>query len=979
MSVTGTNSGVNDLRGDIDAMLSMRAQGRLSSNNRQHRSTPPLIAPAAVHAEQNLLSPSEHALLSKASAPKTNTVSAVSTLKGFFSGSRPRSTSRTTSADTLRVTSQHHPIQPGVSLDLGGGRTSSNLNGVRRFATSNAQSQSSRATAIAPITASSILRPSSTVFTPSIAPGVGLDQYIIDEKEEQEGKSSFNVVSTPPVTPDSPMPSENTRAAKALSLGSISLQPPPRSKRWTSTAVMRPPSPTASLTSPTTGLQTKSTSIEIYKNVQLNDTTGSLGALSYSHHNKDIELGSEPGSPATNLMMTGSTDSHHVRYQGVQSPSTSTYNAATANGGDPLLVDGTQPTGSGQGLRRWSRQGQGSLPPIISPPTGPPPNPPSNAQSGSPSHSVFGGGVDRTNGCASSAISSPSRQSVVSSLPSFLKRTSVSSVGTTSTSTSYSGNGHGHGAGHVARGPGTHRSSMPPPKPAPTSALPPAPEEQGIQQLSHSPPRNQNLIPGVLNGRSRPHSVDSSVPSPIQVKRGFITGRRLGLSATAPSKPPPSSSLPLRPDELGEVNESSPLSTSFSGPSGLPRSAPIPISSDHDTSAHVKVGCGSAPFPPPSGPLPPTPSSVNDNNMSSANGVSGYTSLKQRLRLNSAPSPSSSSTSQDAGTDASDAGTAHLISTQALHTMYHMASTISSNDLALSSQSIPTPSHHHHHLVQIRSSSHASRFPPPYFRHSSSTNSNYDSRRRRRHHNLVQSPSSSSSPPALVPYSPPSSSCAILSSSDDSGFSRHPLIGEKIMSRRDEASFLNLVSDAPISPTSPSSPLSSPGSLSSMTMGQGASGMGMPIQPAISTFEMTSLSPPPRKNSKPMAVVAEHHHHRPAAAALTTFSSSPTSTVAATMKPCPPRTPSTPSIFEDIFGVEARKNDAIERASSPLPIPHCRDRTFGPSDSPLSFQDREDIRETEKPSVSLSLPPSPSPSSSPSPLPPPSPSPSPSP
>ena len=977
MSVTGTNPGVNDPRGDIDLMLSMRAQGRLSSNNRQHRSTPPLIAPAAVHAEQDFLSPSEHALFSKASTPKTNTVSAISTLKGLFSGSRPRSGSRTTSADTLRATSQHHPIQRGVSLDSGGGRTSSNLNGVRRFVTSDAQSQSNGATAIAPITASSILRPSSTVFTPSVAPGVGLDQYIIDEKEEQEGQSSFDVMSTPPVIPGSSI--GNTRAAKALSLGSISLQPPPRSKRWASTAVMRPRSPTASLTSPTIGLQTEPTSIEIYKNVQLNDTTGSLGALSHSHHNKDTELGSEPGSPATNLMMTGSTDSHHVRYQGVQSPSTSTDNAATVNGGDLSLVDGTQPTVPGQGMRRWSQQGQGSLPPITSPPAGPPPNPPSNAQSGSPSHSVFGGGVDRTNGCASSAISSPSRQSVVSSLPSFLKRTSVSSVGTTSTSTSYSGNGHGHGAGYVARGPGSHRSSMPPPRPAPTSALPPAPEEQGLQQLSHSPPRNQNLIPGVLDGRSRPHSVDSSVPSPISAKRGFITGRRLRLSATAPSKPPPSSSLPLRPDELGEVNESSPLSTSLGGPLGLPRSAPIPISSDHNTSAHVEVGC-SAPFPPPSGPLPPTPSSVNDKNTNSANGVSGYTSLKQRLRLNSAPSPSSSSTSQDAGTDVSDAGFVHLTSTQTLPTICHMASAIPSNDFTLSPQSIPTPTHHHHHhFVQIRSSSHASRFPPPYFRHSSSTNSNYDSRRRH-HHNLVQSSSSSSSPPALVPYSPPSPSCAILSSSDDGEFSRHSLIiGEKITSRQDEASFLNLISDAPISPTSSSSPLFSVGSLSPVTMGQGASGVGMPIQPAISTFEMTSLSPPPRKNSKLVAVVAEHHHHHHhhSAASLTTSSSPPNSTTTATTKPCPPRTPSTPSIFEDIFGVEARKNDVIERASSPLPIPHSRDRTFGPSDSPLSLQDREEIREVQKPSVSLSLPPSPSPS--PSPPPPPSPSLSPSP
>lgn len=962
MSVTGTNLGVNDLRGDIDVMLSMRAQGRLSSSIRQHRRTTPLTAPTVVHVEPKFLSPSGHPLL-KAPAPKAITVSAVSTLKDLFSGSRSRSAPRTASVDTPRVSSQHHPIQQGVSLDSGRGRTNSNLNGVRQFATSNAQSHSSGATTI---TTSSILRPSSTVFISSVAPGVGLDQHIIHEKEEQEGQSSLSIANTPPVTPGSPISSGNTRATKALSLGSISLQPPPRSKRWTSTAAIRPPSPASSLTSPTIGPQSEPTSVEIYKNVQLNNTTGSLGALSYSHyshHDKDTELGSEPGSPATNSMMNGSMDSHHVRYRSLQSPSTqsvSTYSAATSIGGDTLLLGGTQPTGSGQRVRRWSRQGQGSLLPITSLPAGPPPNPPSNAQPSSPSHSVFGGGVDRTNSCASSAISSPSRQSVVSSLPSFLKRTSVSSVGTTSTSTSHSGNGHGHNAGYVARGLKSHRSSMPPPRPAPTSALPPAPEEQDLQQLSYNPPRNQNLIPSVLQGRSRPRSVDSSVPSPIQAKRGFITGRRLGLSVNTHSKPSPSSSLLLRPDELGEVNESPLLSTSFSGSSGLPRLIPISASPD-DISAHVEVGCSSAPFPPPSGPLPPTPSSVDDNNTNSANAVSGYTLLRQRSRIHSAPSPSSPSTSQDAGTDVSDAGGVRATSVQALRAISNMTSTIPSNNL-LSPQPIPIPSHH----LQIRSS-HTAQFPPPRFRHSSSTGS-YDSRHR--HHHLVQSPSSSS-PPATVPHSPSSPSYAILSSSDDGNFSRQPLIiGEKIIHMQDEASFLNLVSDTPISPTFPSSPSFSVGSSSSMTIGQGASGVGMPIQPAISTFEMTSLSPPPRKNSKPMAVVAEHRYH-PAAAGLTTSSSPHTSTtsIPTATKPCPPRTPSNPSIFEDIFGVEARRNEAIERVSSPLPILHCRDRTFGPSDSPLSFQDREDIKETQKPSVSLSLPPSPSPSPSPPPSP----------
>ena len=942
MSATGTDIGVNEHHRDIDVILSMRAQGRSSSNTQQHWCTPPSTAPA-VHAEQNLPSPSEHPLHSQISAPRMNTVLGVSALKGLFSGSRSRSGSRTTSVDTSRLLSQHHPTQQGASLDLGGGSPSSNLSGIVRFAMPDSSG------AIAPTTAS-IFRPSSPVSTPLVASGVGLDRHItvLDEKEGHERQFSFGSANTPPVTPNSPIPPGNMRAAKSLSLGSISLQPPPRGKRWTSAAAMRPPSPAVSLINPlSNGPQMESTSVGMYKDVQLNDTTGSLGALSYSHYNKDTELSFEPGSPTTNSMMTGSTDSHHIHYQDIQSSSAqsiSTYSAAASNGDDSLLLSSIKPTGSSQGMRRWSRQGQGSLPPRTSPPAGPPPNPPSNVQSSSSSHSIVGGGMDRPNSCASSSISSQNQQRVVSGLPSFLKRTSVSSVQSTSTSNSYSGNGHGHG--HVVRGPGSHRSSMPPPRPAPTSALPPAPEEQNIQRLSptpHSPSRNQNLIPRVRAGRIRPRSADSSVPSPTstQAKRGSITGRGFRLSVIAPSKPPPSSSLPPRPDELGGVNESPSLSASFRGssgsPAGLPRLTPIPASPDPSNtsaSASVGVGCGTAPFPPPKGPLPPTPSS-SDNNMSPATGASKHASLKQRLRIHSAPS-FSSMTSQGAGTDASGAGGACSTSAQALCNISNTTSNMSVNNFTVSPQQILTPSHNH---TQIRSPF-TPRFPH-HFRHSSST-SNHNSSA------FVRSPSSLPTP---VPHSPSYPYCTV----PGGDFSRQPSgipIGEKIMSMQDEVSFLNLVSDTPISPTPPSSlpsSLLSYGSLSSVPMG----GV-VPIQPlpAVSNSEMTSLSPPPRRNSKQMVAMVEHHN--PA-----------TGLPSPSTKPSTPRTPPTPSIFEDTFGVEAgkakRDDNAIEQvssSSSSLPLLHSRDRTFGPSDSPLSIDDSEDTRETQKSSLSLSLPPS---------------------
>ncbi|KAF5360549.1 hypothetical protein D9756_004781 [Leucocoprinus leucothites] len=1020
----GTNIGVNEPRGDIDVILSMRAQGLASShsNARQHHSTPPsTVAAATTYAEQHLTyasSISEHSLHSQASSPSKNPSLAVSTLRSLFSVSRPRSGSRATS-DTAKLSSQQqqHPQaaqHEGPSSDSGGGM-GNNLISMIRPGTPDLQSQSSGATAtfIVPASPSPAGRPSSPPFVPSVAPEIGLDRYIIapdgEEQREQRSSNDFDSANSPPTTPMSP---GGTRAAKALSVGSISLQPPPRGKRWTSTAVMTPPSSQGVSLTVSVSPAKESTPAEVYKNAQFNSTTGSLGALTYTHYNKDANLASEPGSPTAASMVTGTTDrhsnhlhpsvgSHRHSYQGNRRPSSahsiSTFSATTSNGGDSMLgIDrtsssaSTKRTNSSQGVRRWSRQGQGSLPARTSPPAGPPPNPPSSATS-TPLPSSHPGtafaiveSANRPNSRASSAISANSQQSIVSSLPSFSKRTSVSSVGTTSSNShSANGNAHGHGVGLVVRGPGVHRYSMPPPaRPAPTSALPPAPGEQ--QHTSSSPPQNQSL--NSRGGRSRPRSVDSSVPNSVtgKSKRSSITGRGFRLSMIAPSKPPPSSNLPPRPDELGGYDNSGkakpPPSTSFrprlsGGNSRLSRLNPIPASPDpSNVSTGDGDGSNSAPFPPPRGPLPPTPPhpdhNTNNSNTRHSGGISRHISFKERLRIRSAPSSSSSTTapavassvSQDAGANVSsanaNANNASSTSAQALSNTSPHATTLNTitNDSMTTSSPRQSFTQFNFQDNHTHTRSLASRFH--HARHSSLTNNNNFS---------------TQSPP--TPISPTSSSYHDMPNGEfSSPFSLPPdtPIGEKIINFKDEASFLNLVADTPISPTFPLPPRPPPtppilngGPLSSMGltgMGMGMGPNGMPIRPLPAipvSSEVTPLSPPPRRNSRQLSVV----EHNPAPAP-----------VPPALKMSPPRTPSTPSIFEDTFGTEKAKEsdeaastDERQLPSLAPPPPHIRthtSHTFGPSDppSPTIEKDATGLAASKEPLKRfplLSLPPSP--------------------
>ncbi|KAJ4482263.1 hypothetical protein J3R30DRAFT_3458062 [Lentinula aciculospora] len=303
--------------------------------------------------------------------------------------------------------------------------------------------------------------------------------------------------------------------------------------------------------------------------------------------------------------------------------------------------------------KRWSRQ----LPKRLTPPSGPPPAAPntppgSPAQSVSkgkslspvkslskapPSHPYSGAATERrasimTTRSTRSTSSRPSssHSSVVSSLPSFSKRASTSSAMSALSTTSLQASGTvtpvssgvqivGNGVTSHSRPPSYRSSMAPPPRPAPTFALPPAPGESSASPM---------LTPPV----SAPVSSTNNKPS----FRDSITSRAFRLSLMAP-KPPPSSVLPPRPDELQ-----------------LPKS---PTSSITSRNTHRRSHSGNnsplssslysipgSPIPPSvidavpaaRGPLPPTPVSV-----ALISTPSRGVSIKQRLRILSAPSPAS--------------------------------------------------------------------------------------------------------------------------------------------------------------------------------------------------------------------------------------------------------------------------------------------------------------------------------------------------
>ena len=123
-----------------------------------------------------------------------------------------------------------------------------------------------------------------------------------------------------------------------------------------------------------------------------------------------------------------------------------------------------------------------------------------------------------------------------------------------------------------------------------------------------------------------PTDVHDSV-MPTNPNRESLVSRSLRLSLVPPAGAPPTQSLPPRPDEPGYRHRRS-QSNELKTTNYL---SPIPASPTPSSLAHPSA-------PPPSGPLPPTPD--NDRDRPSSRD-SRHTSLTQRLRILSSPSPAS--------------------------------------------------------------------------------------------------------------------------------------------------------------------------------------------------------------------------------------------------------------------------------------------------------------------------------------------------
>ncbi|EGN98409.1 hypothetical protein SERLA73DRAFT_161195 [Serpula lacrymans var. lacrymans S7.3] len=531
-----TASGVEP-RGDMDVMLSMRLQGIISSSSATTKKTTSAESnsrPTSHIGHGRPVSPPASRPTSLQQASRSPTIASkssthtVSTLKGMF-GTRPRSSSRSTSIDQDRDTTEDSFGAMGNNL-----LTMLRTNGTGDVSMTPTHPAS---------TSSSVPSLSSSIkkiieATPSLAPA---DQRL-DIKIMKERQS--------PPKMDSPRSSQG----HSLPIGSLSLQPPPRKKLW-------------SIPSITTS---QDVIPHIYHHSDGNrSVAGSFGIQTTT----SVDRSQSPASPA--LTVQSSIPEQRERAASLQSESTHTSTEIS------ILNRSTS------SVKRWSRQA--NIPKQLTPPTGPPPSvPPSRAQT--PQY-----GTNRPNSWLKAhpyaAERPPSRTSsqhsglapqIGASLsPNFWKRTSDSSV--------YSESGVSTSSPRLPtpRTGSTKRQSMPPPRPAPTFAPPPAPSEsQALARHDSLPPKSF---------------------------RNSVAQRALRLSLTAP-KPPPSSDLPPRPDEPGYKTHRR-SSSSGNNPSlySIPGS-PTPIT---------------PPFPAPTVPLPPPPSS---------NSSSRSSTIKQRLRILSTPS-----------------------------------------------------------------------------------------------------------------------------------------------------------------------------------------------------------------------------------------------------------------------------------------------------------------------------------------------------
>ncbi|KAF6757498.1 hypothetical protein DFP72DRAFT_891297 [Ephemerocybe angulata] len=532
-----TTPTTSEPRGDLDVIMKIRTQGLSASRAPQNSPLYEYQPPRSPTDRNYASSVSSQSVHSQSTVPKpTGTVSALKTL---FS-SRPRSGSKATaqSSDAERQqTEREHTEESFASMG-------NNLLGMLRSGTPD------NATINTPIS-----QRSAVPFTPYPTP---LDRSA-DRKVLAERQGEQWVNRSPPVVSD-----VKTRANRALSLGALSLQPPPR-KRWTSLR------PTSGATHDELGRSPLNTE---------NVVTEAFGP----RPSTDKAETEPPSSPLEFNSFSMTSYDQRLRAPSVHSVET--------HGSENTGRSSTSTKRSSSTNKRWSRQ----LPPRQTPPSGPPPVIPAAASLTQLAHPY---NPDRPPSVTSS------QQSVVSRLPAFYKRASTSSTHSVKSSSTKDS---------AASSSSARRLSMPPPqRPPPTTALPLTPSEE----------------------------TPSSRPVSSKSFRNSMAQRAMRLSLIAP-KPPPSTNLPPRPDEIDySVNTSTKHHRMSSSSVKSQTLDSIPEPSQH----HPYMATVGAPFPPPMAPLPPTPriGEATPTQPSSTPTASRHSSLKQRLRILSAPSPSSGS------------------------------------------------------------------------------------------------------------------------------------------------------------------------------------------------------------------------------------------------------------------------------------------------------------------------------------------------
>ena len=558
-------------------MLSIRAQGLITSPSSPKPTSPMSSGFPSIDASPNYAaSISSQSIRSQATTPKSSsTGGAVSALKSLFTGSsRPRSPSRAASIDSDR--SHDRDVGEESFASMG----SSLLNMLRSNTPENQV----------------INTPPSSAVSRTILPFSGptdrrLDRKILPERQPAMWGNNETTATL------------STRANRALSLGAFSLQPPPR-KRWTSVG-------------PSTASANVENSVVIPVTTPMKRTSLSLSRVS-----TDKAETEPPSSPQSAAFQFG-TPEQRPRAPSLQS--VSTYGSGENGISFERSSASTKRSSGTRSGRRWSRQGV--LPNRLTPPSEPPPAVPYQSY-------TFGSHPFAAERAPSLDSARDSPKSIVNLLPTFQKRASGSgsvesnnSSGTTQSHPTPTANSSSQNIGPITiRAPASHRISVPPPRPAPTSALPPAPTE-----ITNDETNSQDVLKPM---ETIPGTSKSSL-------RNSAAQRTFRLSMMAP-KPPPSTTLPPRPDDP-DYTRGHRRSSSGSTHTHSTKLESIPGSP-------VSANKASNPFPPPLGPLPPPPLALGPLPPTPPPTASTHqilpppkrtTSLKQRLRILSTPNSNS--------------------------------------------------------------------------------------------------------------------------------------------------------------------------------------------------------------------------------------------------------------------------------------------------------------------------------------------------